>query len=850
MNKLNKLAGARYILLAFIFMAVAVVTFISMNFEYLEPVATTMDEASLPVVSFVCDGREINSLHGYVSDVDEILINDTFTPLDEGRKLTLVIHTYGENIDSVSYKIRSREDGSLIENTKVENTSVSDDKIYVTLNIKNLIEDDTEYTLQVILSNEKHKEISYYTTIYNGGSFYLSEKLDFVLDFNAATFDKNRLDDIQVYMETSSKNDNTNLGNVNIYSSLEQLGWGDLDPFVQSSIVPQVRLLSDELAVICLNYTVGAVNQYESSDAYRVKESYRIRRTRNGMIYLLNYERQMNQVFDGKNDLNSKGYINLGITSKEEVEMKADEKGVYTYFENEGSLWCFDSQTNEYTRVFSFVADDSDNLRENYDNHSIRIMNVSDNGNCSFIVEGYMNRGKHEGEVGVSLYTYSYADNQVNEKLFIPINVPYEFLVENVGTIAYMTEGGVFYICIDGVFYSVDLTSKEIMNIAENLTDGSYAVSNDGSIVAYNMNGSVNAADSVRVMNMNSGNQIIIEAEADEYVKTLGFVNSDYVYGIAKKSDIMTDSSGDVTFAMYKIVVLDSEYNVIKEYSQDGIYVDSVRIDGMRITMNRVVKSEELGYQNTTIDQLINKNENADATNLYIDTISTDLRKRELCIGLMTKIKNLSVSYRTSGEVLYSDNNTLVFDESIDGGGKYYAYSFGSFIGSVETLEEAIELAYDGYGYVLDNNSNVVWKRYKRTSAAISGLSVNSSDNALANAVDVMCGYMGIVSDAKNKLSQGMSASDILTANDYCGMSINGIPVDRLLNYIDIGCPLVARIGVSNYGIIVAYDAAQITYIDASNGNEFTISVSDANDLLSKWGNSFVAYYSVNIKRG
>ncbi|MGN0317194.1 MAG: hypothetical protein ACI4E1_04570 [Lachnospira sp.] len=850
MDKLKKLAGAKYILLAFIFMATIVVTFISMNFEYMEPVATTMDDASLPIVAFVCDDREINSLHGYTGDVDEVLINDTLTPLDEGRKLDFVVHTYGEEVDAISYKIRNRSDGSLIENTKISQYFEDGDNIYATMNIKNLIEDNTEYTLQVIISNKKHSEISYYTNIINGGPYYLNEKIDFVMDFNSATFDKSRLEDIKVYLETSSKNDNTNLGNVNIFSSLEQVGWGELEPFIQSDIVPEVKLLSDELAVICLNYTVGAVNQYESSDTYRVNESYRIRRAGGGTMYLLNYERQMNQVFDGKNDLNSKGFLNLGITSKDDVEMKADTEGNYTYFENEGSLWCYDNLTNVYTRVFSFTAEDTDNLRENYDNHIIKIIDVEENGDCSFIVEGYMNRGKREGQVGVSLYVYSYSDNQVDEKLFIPVNVPFEFLVENVGTIAYMTDGGTFYICIDGVFYSVDLTSKEVMNIASGLTNGAYAVSSDGEIVAYNMNGTSNSADSVRIMNMETGNQLVIDAGEDEYIKTLGFVNSDFVYGLAKKADVETNSAGDVTFAMYKIVVLDSDYNVLKEYSQDGIYVDSVKIDGMRVTMNRVVKSEELGYQNTTIDQLINKDENSVANKLYLDTISTDLRKRELCIGLINKVKSLYVTYRTSGEVLYNDNDSIVLNDVIEGGGKYYAYSFGSFITSTESLEEAIQLANDGYGYVLDNNSNVVWRRYKRTSGAISGLSVNTSGSPLANAVDVVSRHLGLKTSAEEKLNQGTSAADILSGNSYAGMSINGVSIDKLLSFVDIGCPLIVRTGAEDYGVVVAYDAAQITFIDASNGNEITISVADANELFTKWGNTFVAYYGLTIKRG
>ena len=40
--------------------------------------------------------------------------------------------------------------------------------------------------------------------------------------------------------------------------------------------------------------------------------------------------------------------------------------------------------TNMYTRVFSFNADETDGIRENYNQHGIKILNVSNDGNCDF----------------------------------------------------------------------------------------------------------------------------------------------------------------------------------------------------------------------------------------------------------------------------------------------------------------------------------------------------------------------------------------------------------------------------------------------------------------------------------
>ena len=170
----------------------------------------------------------------------------------------------------------------------------------------------------------------------------------------------------------------------------------------------------------------------------------------------------MNQVFDARNDLTSTAKINLGINSSTDVNCASDEKGIYTYFVKQGSLWCFNSSSQTFTRVFSFKGEETDSVREGYDAHNIKIMKIEDNGDATFLVSGYMNRGEHEGQVGVSLCRYSYSDNDVTERLFIPMAIPYNILTQNVGGVSYVSNDK-FYILIDETLYSVDLVSKEVM---------------------------------------------------------------------------------------------------------------------------------------------------------------------------------------------------------------------------------------------------------------------------------------------------------------------------------------------------------------------------------------------------
>ena len=184
------ISGSKYFILGVIFLVTVIITFISMKFEQIMPSATTMADATLPTVAMDTEaGTQYNVLHGYTSELDSTLFYGNITPVAKDRKLTVTINTYGEDIEGVAYKIRSLEDKSLIENTEVSDYDNAGSSINVTFNIKNLLDTGKEYALEVVLKTKKHETVYYYTRIVYGVDYDLQKKLDFVMDFNACTFD-------------------------------------------------------------------------------------------------------------------------------------------------------------------------------------------------------------------------------------------------------------------------------------------------------------------------------------------------------------------------------------------------------------------------------------------------------------------------------------------------------------------------------------------------------------------------------------------------------------------------------------------------------------------------------------
>lgn len=821
----NKSFSGKYILYVIIFMVTAIVTFISMHYKTESAASVLMSEATLPVVMAKTEaGTLYNAMHGYTCEIDYSRLSTDLTLLPSDKKLAIAIDTYGESVSSISYKIRDSRDMSLIESTKVENFDSSPSRVEAVLNIKNLISDEVKYILEITLNTKNHENVYYYTTVVSGMSDGIQEKLDYVIEFNKNTYDASNVNEISKYLETTAAADNSNYGKINIYNSLDQVRWGDLHPFIESNIIPSLYESDGDTAVIAIDYTVGAGNDSASYDTYTVHEYYRIRKTTRAM-YLLNFERESNQVFDGRNDLLSSGKINLGIQPDSDIELMDDDKNNYTYFENEGSLWCYDKSSNTFTKVFAFASDDTDNIRERYERHKIKILDVTEDGNAQFIVYGYMNRGIHEGATGVSLYSYNYVSNETEELLFIAVNMSYEALCETVGDVAYVSDDRSFYIVLNDTMYSISLDSREVMTAIDKMSKGTYKVSGNGRIIAYSTNGELYNTDSIRVFNMERANDYTIDAPPGDKLMVLGYVNTDLIYGIAHSTDIINDENGITTFPMYKVCIMNEGYELIKEYEQDGVYVSSANVDGLRINLDRVAKSDS-GYSAVSVDQLINKDENNTSEHASFDIISTSLRKVEQVIVLPKGGgKPDSVITRAAGSVEYKENRTIdINDIHIGTCERYNVIGKGRYYSSYDDADKAIIAAAGNYGNVYDGENNIIWKRFKTSSYMIKGFSLSSSyGNSYAAASHAVESFMG---------------SD----KNLTRLTLKGISFENALSFVSDGKPVIAKTD-DGYVVITAYDTSNVTYIDASTGSEVTQTQANATKLFTQAGNIYVTYY-------
>ena len=128
--------------------------------------------------------------------------------------------------------------------------------------------------------------------------------------------------------------------------------------------------------------------------------------------------------------MSSRKSIRLGITGQD-VQYRTDSKQRVIAFVQENELWTYENATSRLTQIFGFPQKENMDYRDFYNAHRIRIMRVNSNGDVWFTVSGYMNRGTHEGDNGVSVCFYEAATDLVDEMVFLESTPPWDRLEQD-----------------------------------------------------------------------------------------------------------------------------------------------------------------------------------------------------------------------------------------------------------------------------------------------------------------------------------------------------------------------------------------------------------------------------------
>lgn len=799
--------------------------------------------ATLPVVTMGTEGIAYNQLHGYTEAQAVAFQRDSVTVLGESRDAEFVVDTFGRDVHKITMEVRSADGARLIEDTEIRDLQRGEDRISGRLTLKDLIEQDTEYALAVILELEEGQKVSYYTRVIWSDVLNVREKLEFCTDFHEKLYDREAAKELTKYLETNSRlEDNSSYHKVNINSSFRQITWGDLE--IEEVMSPTVRLteIAEQTASVLLDYVVATTEGRDTS-YYKVQEYYRVRYTADRM-YLLDYERTMTQIPD-ENRMLANDKILLGIMGTD-VNMVESEDGNVVIFEVAGRLFSYNLTTDKLTVIFSFYDENHWDVRTVYDQHGIRILKVDEGGNVQFAVYGYMNRGRHEGEVGIQLYTHNSTQNTIEELLYIPYNKTYAVLEAELEQLLYLNREQKLYLALNQAVYSIDLTGRTYSRLLDVIRDDGLQVSEDQQIAVWPQGEDLYHSIAMEIRNFSNDTRKIISVDEGETIRPLGFMEDDIIYGVANEKDIVQESSGRVFYPMYKICICNASGEVLKVYSQEGIYVTECSIEGNQITLERVRLLESGEYREAEQEHITNNMENPEGKNVLM-AVDTERYKRYVEIQVRKNIEEKNIKILTPKEVVYEGGRRLQLPEPEENGG-YYVYGPYGVSGIFHGPASAVKLAWDISGTVIDGSGSCVWIKGNRAAKnqimAIQEAQAAQERSSLAVCLDEMLAYEGISRNTQYLLDRGETVLQILEEHlvDATVLDLTGCNLDAVLYYVNKDIPVLALLEDGSAVLLVGFNEFNTGILDPGTGTIYKKGMNDSREWFEQNGNQFITY--------
>lgn len=805
---------------------------------------TTMDEASLPIMHFVYDDKVVNELHGYVQEMDMLSMRDGLLPIGKERGLHLEIMTYGNSVDNLSYEIRSIDGERLLVEEDDADITVTQDKVNCDISLPSLFEDNQEYNMKFTVTMAD-KEVYYYTRIVRTMDYYTDESLDFALTFHDYTFRDDAKDFIPTYMDPAT-GDATTLNYVDLTCTLRQITWADFTGVKLTEPVASFKEVSSSYNVITLNYVMTNVNENDEVEYYNVEEYYRLRYTPT-RTYVLNFERRMNQIFRNENNflLGTTGIL-LGIRDND-VEYLANDSGNCIAFVQEGELWSYDRANHMLSQIFTFRGAEGINNRENWNQHDIQIIRVDEAGTVSFVVAGYMNRGVHEGKVGIGVYRYDGISHTVEEEIFISSDKSYEVLQAEMGNLLYVNDQKILYLTLNDDVYTIDMNTFSIKTLLENETEEGYAVSNSGRYLAWVREDALYSSRIIHLEDLKTGTSHEIKAPADCYVLPIDFIGEDFIYGIANAQDVKRDEWNDVIFPMSELKIMNTseeKQEIIKTYSSGENRIGTVRVDDRNIYVELVIE-EDGRLEVCGADTIMNR-ESEPANGVKLKKSVTTLKQTQVAINMKEVKKTSAAQLITPKHILLEQPRIVEF--AVETEGLFYAYARGKVLLATKDVGKAIRCANENFGVVVDANLQYVFKRARNTTqSALTNLSGNEADanaTSFVKAISVMLSQEGVSIGVKDMLESGQTPIQILqtTLRSSMILELEECTIDEVLYYIDQGTPVLARTGVDQAVLLTGYSSKMIYYYDPVSGTDKSANYEDMESLVEAGGNYFIAY--------
>ena len=772
----------RYIIFVFVFL-LAVIGFLLYSFlgkEKNETIGGDIEgsDLNIPKLYNVLDDYYINKMYGYSNEMDAAVSDNILSlVLDDFSMKFRIVDTDISEIEDFDYSIRKFDTNELVESG--ERTKVESD--IIDLHLSSLMEENKEYSLELKLYTNG-KTYHYYSRIIRSNTEFLKKLIDMANTFSNNNFDSNTARDNSMYLESDGTGNSRGLEYVTLKSDFEMISYNGM------SLTPAEK----EVTLVNYNGKVGEIHFSFTADAYgktyNIEENF-ICKSGAQRLYMLDYTRTMNQKILNKLTVDKK--IDLGMG-------------------NRGSRII----TNAKVDKIAFLADNklflSDGKKENVDviyscGKNNYIMPLKFGDGLYFINYGYNLDDSHIGEVGVCLLKYMEDTKKVSKLAFIKTDVDVASLKESIDELAYMGDSGMLYIKLLDKVVGLDISSGSYVTVAENLETGKYSISQDKSLLSWNV------GDGLNIYNFAVGENKQID-NANEVMLPIGYIGSDLVVAIQSQNISNTVNGKSAGSIFEKISIYNNLLELQKEYTYDGRYIDNINVSGNRVHIELYQYDGE-NFTRLGEDTIISSKSVASESRL--SSYADSYRGKNYVIDYTKKIDR-EISYSKTLEIEASD---LEYDIELNTSylkNMYYVYINSKLKGIYDDPVRAVEDAYTDMGFVRRNGIMIYVRAMVDTASNI---------NFEASAAGEYVNYW-----ENNELTR-----------------FRGITLKEAMYFLTIKKPVFTFTAINNPVILTGYDSKTVTIYDINTSSIQKIDINEAQSIFNSTQNDFSCFFTFGM---
>ena len=876
----------KYMIGAVLFILVFIGSALTFNFignrEY-ETKSVEVVESTLEKAYISYDGKKYNPMEVYCTKLLTGLRRNSIIPVNENKTVNVIIPDSISAGRTAKYELRDMQGSNLIEEGDMLLVSDNEGNNEYSVSIRMDMTSDREYSLVFVLLDDTEGKTDpdnfyYFTRVKRCGMKRLNDLTAYAEAFSNTILSENQLTapyeeteqggyygkDSDSAVANASETDATldplyvsecftgedkmyhTYGHAVLGSSYDTIRMSGVGMARMTEVIPNIREVSDNSASVQLS--ARYVNRIgEKARYFTVNEFYTLEYSGSLDTYtLVDYERTIDESFTKDDVVSGTGRLRLGFVSEEEPEYAASADSKKVTFVMDNALWYYSSTENYYAKLYG----QSDVTTLNDTDYGIKIISISDT-QIDFIVYGRIPLGSHMAHNGIVLYSYMMEGNSIKEIDFIETELPYDALKQQAGRYCYYDkQSHSFFTLFSDKLLKIDVISNDTEELISELPFYDMYVSKDKTVLAYPNTKNLEDVDSITVLSLKDGIKRVEEVPGEK-LSILGFMGNDLVYGAAKPEDVMLGADNVPRFIFNKIVIVDKEGNVKKDYGKENVYITGLNFDGDNLYLNRIIKQGTTGETSTIADDYITSNpvaasgdihtalhtDDAGLTGLYLvfpDTVYIGRNPDEIITRLARgeKPKKTKISGEINGDV-------------------YYIFTGSGLRDMTLSLGKAIASVTENGGFVVDSAGNVIY-REKEVKAffTVAGTFDYSAADEGAGLDETLyrCEYMAL-------LQAGITADyydvegrkdwnnlvDEMSGGTVKGLNLSGADLDVAVGFLSDGASFITRLE-DRYVLVISYNADFIRYYDPIAGEEVRVGRRSFRDAVRKAGNEIYTW--------